>query len=339
MLKRIVLLLWLIVVISAVQAQPLEVFVTVQDNAILRAGPGQIWDRLTVLPYGTTYRAVGRTLDGDWIQIAYKGELDAEARREFTVNGVTYGWVASWLLIWSGNILELPIDGIVTIETTRSAGSLIVITPDTYVYEDEVDPSRRIPSPVTSPVRVEVTGRLGSAAAGFFWVQFKMNGKYYWTASWDVGVPYRSDDLPDASYLYPYSRLQSLLQRESRRARNLLGDIGGRWRSLDQGQPVTCNNIPDNYSYRGFTEYDLRIQPLFAPAAAALTEVRDSLNAALAAFRSVCDASVREVSAETIRTSLDEIRNAERHLTIIENWVIPFQRRDPLLGGSAPTLP
>src|SRR5690349_5826747 len=39
------------------------VYVTTQDNAALRAGPGRDWDRLAVLPFATTYRATGRTLD------------------------------------------------------------------------------------------------------------------------------------------------------------------------------------------------------------------------------------------------------------------------------------
>ncbi len=38
------------------------VYVTTQDNAALRAGPGRNWDRLAVLPFGTTYRATGRTI-------------------------------------------------------------------------------------------------------------------------------------------------------------------------------------------------------------------------------------------------------------------------------------
>ena len=81
-----------------------EVYVTTQYNAILRLGPGTDWERLTILPAGTTLKATGRTVWGDWFQVAYTGVLDEGASLEATRDGVTYGWVAYWLLIWTGDI-------------------------------------------------------------------------------------------------------------------------------------------------------------------------------------------------------------------------------------------
>ncbi len=332
MRRFIVFLCILLVLPGLAQAQDQAVYVTVQDNAALRAGPGSHWDELAVLPYGTTYRATGRTVDGDWIQIAYEGELAPEARSEFTVDGVSYGWVAAWLLVWTGNILDLPIDGVVTIPIARAAGPTIVIGPDSYVYEGVVDPSTRVPSPVSSPVTVEVTGRLGSADGGQFWLQFKLGGIYYWTGSWEVGVPYGYTQLPDAAYLYPYSRLTQQLRQNVQRAKNLLSDIGGRWRALSEGRPTTCNDIPDDFAITGFTLSDLSIVPAFVPAATGLSEAQTNLNAALAAFRQVCQNSERQVSPDVIRSALDDVATARRSLNVLEDLLVPFQRRDPVLN-------
>ncbi len=334
-MKHFFILLLLLALVHTVYAQEQPaVYVTVQDNAALRAGPGTRWAQLASLPYGTTYRAVGRTGDGDWIQVAYEGELEAGARAEFTVNGVTYGWVASWLLVWTGNILELPVDGVVAVPIARAAGPTIVIGPDSYVYDGLIDPSTRVPSPASSPVTVEVTGRLGSAEGGYFWLQFKMGGKYYWTGSWAVGVPRGYSQVPDAAYLYPYSRLNLLLDQNLRRAGTVLGDIGGRWQALSEGRPATCNDIPEDFALVGFSPSDLNIVPVFAPTAVGLAEAQAGINAALAQFRQVCLDADRQVSPDVIQSALVHVEFAQRNLTVLQNLRVPFQRRDPILGNS-----
>lgn len=327
------ILLCLLLVPLAVSAQSVDVYVTTQDNSALRAGPGTIWERLAVLDFGTTYHAIGRTIDGDWIQIAYEGDLEPGARTDFTRDGITYGWVASRLLIWTGNILELPIDGVVSVPIARAAGPTIVIGPDTYVYEGVIDPSTRVPSPVSSPATVEVTGRLGAQEAGYFWLQFKISGKFYWTGSWEVGVPRGYIQLPDASYLFPYSRLSALLLRNVRQANTTLGDIGGRWRALDTGRPTTCNDIPDDLELIGFNDSDLNIEPEFAPVAIGLIEAQNNINDALDQFRSACADSNRQLSAGVINTALISVESAQRNLTLLSNLIIPYQRRDPILGN------
>lgn len=332
MRKTCLLLLIFLILGHTVTAQPGTVYVTVQDNAALRAGPGTRWEQLATLPFGTTYRAIGRTIDGDWIQVAYSGELRPDARTDFTIDGVTYGWVASWLLLWTGNVLELPVDGIVTIPIARAAGPTIAIGPGTYVYEGLVDPSTRIPSPATSPVAVEVTGRLGSAENGYFWLQFKMGGKFYWTGSWAVGVPRGYSQLPDAAYLYPYSRLVLLLRLNLQRANTVLNDIGGRWQALSQGRRTTCNDIPEDFVQVGFSASDLRIAPAFAPTQLALTTAETSINAALAQFRQVCADSDRQVSPETIQAALFQVESAQQNLNILRNLLTPLQQRDPILA-------
>jgi hypothetical protein len=314
-----------------------DVYVTVQDFAALRAGPGRHWDRLAVLPAGTTYRATGRTINARWIQVAYEGPLDAGARREFTRGGITYGWVAYWLLIWSGNILELPIDGVQLVPTARAAGPLM-FPPYDYMYEDEIDPSKRVTDVERRYGLVEVTGRLGSTRSGFFGLQFKLDNRYYWTGTWATGVPAGYIQLPDASYLYPYGRLLESLRSELDRARRVLSDIGGRWRALGAGRTTTCNAIPDDYLFRGlnFRVEDLNLEPIFRPVAEAMYAGRDAINSALERFRAVCAGPTRQISPDEIRLALADIETAERYLTITALLLTPFAQRDPVLGDGGP---
>jgi hypothetical protein len=318
-----------------------EVYVTTQDYAALRAGPGRHWDRLAVLPHSVTLRATGRTVDAQWIQVAYEGPLEPGARTEFTVGTVTYGWVAYYLLTWTGDILQLPIDGIITIPIAREAGPTIVLVPGDYaVYAGDVIPAERIANPITTPVTVEVTGRLGSADGGYFWLQFKYNRQYYWIPTWVIVPPRGYRQLPDAAYLYPYGRLLTQLQTELRRASGVLDDIGGRWRALDAGRPTTCNKIPENFALRkgSFTPADLNREPLYGPTAAALESAQDSINAALQKFRDAC-AGERAIAASVVQAGLNDVREAERYLNVAQILLVPLEQQNPLLQGKEEATP
>jgi hypothetical protein len=342
MLKQIVLIvitgLYGLMIVGGVNAQIdlSEVYVTTQDNAALRAGPGQDWDRLAVLPHSTTYRATGRTIDAKWIQVAYEGSLEAGVRTDFTVDGVTYGWVAYWLLTWTGNVLELPIDGVTTVPIARAAGPIIIVGPDfENIYTGTAGPNSRVPNPILSPVRVEVTGRLGSAEAGYFWLQFKYGGEYYWVPTWEVVEPRGYRQLPDAAYLYPYGRLLIQLRTELFRAEAILNDIGGRWRALAAGQTTTCNTIPDDFALyeSSFNAYDLSLEPLYQPAVEALTNAQNSINAALEKFRQVCNRTGEDrlVNPDEINAALVDVEDAARNLTLTRTLLVPFEERDPFL--------
>jgi hypothetical protein len=345
MLKRTLLIVMLslcgLLGVGYASAQDIDltqVYVTTQDYTALRAGPGRHWDRLAVLPYGVTYRATGRTIDAQWFQIAYEGELEPGARTEFTVDGVTYGWVAYWLLTWTGNILDLPIDGVKTVPTARAAGPILTLGPDLDdIYIGDIVPSARVQNPITSYVRVEVTGRLGSADAGYFWLQFKFGGKYYWIPTWVTGVPRGYLQVPDAAYLYPYGRLLIQLRTELGRAEAIFSDIASRWGALDAGQTTTCNDIPEDFALRdsSFSPLDINREPLYQPTAEALLNAQDSINAALAKFRQVCAQpnDNRLVSPEEINAALEDIDAADRNLTIARTLLIPFEQRDPLVNG------
>ena len=82
------------------------VWVTTQDFSSLRIGPGTAFERITVLDPEVTLPAVGRTSSVSWVQVIYEGEP---------------GWIFSPLLIWSGDVISLPVDGIITTRFIRRA--------------------------------------------------------------------------------------------------------------------------------------------------------------------------------------------------------------------------
>ena len=144
--------------------------------------------------------------------------------------------------------------------------------------------------------------------------------------------------MPDAAYLYRYSRLTLFMERNLRHAGAILSDIGGRWRALSQGQPTTCNDIPDDLVLEGFSASDLNIESAFRPIAVGLTEVQAGINAALAQFRQVCQQTSRQVGFDIMQTALTHVETAERNLRVIKNLLAPFQRHDPILGNDRTTV-
>ena len=315
-----------------------EVWVTTQDNSRLRSGPGYLFDEITVLPPGTTLRATGRTVDGEWFQVAYEGDdVPADMRDDVMVDGVTYGWIAYWLLIWNGDILELPIDGIETVSYARSMRIVITITPETRYYRDGIDPSTRVTPAFTEPREVEVTGRIGSASGGYFWIQFRMDGEYFWTASWEVGIPTGYRIVPDGSYLYTYGRLLLQLREEISENDAILRSIASRWRRLDSGEQVSCNSIPRRAGIgeRNFLESDLLREPIYLAPYQALLAAIDNINEAIRRFEDVCSrtGADRFITPQEVQDALVFVEEAERNMTLAVTLLDPLGDRDPLLYG------
>lgn len=327
------------------QGRPIltDVYVTTQDFTVLRAGPSTFFDRLAVLPPETTLRATGRTVDGSWFQVAFDGELEPGADEKdyidtIRVDGVTYGWVAYWLLVWSGDILTLPIDGIHTASFARLTAPRITIYPDTYYYVDGIDPSTRVQNPVSEPVEVEVVGRVGLPTdKNFFWLQFKLGDQFYWTASWEVGTPDRYWILPDGSYIFPYGRLALQLRQELNRSGRVLNNISRRWYDLDAGYTVTCNNIPQYAALRqdSFRERDIQIEQIYISAVQATLDAIEYTNSAIRRFEDVCSRSgdQRFVTPEEVQAALADVNEASRYITLARTLLVPLEQRNPLLGG------
>jgi uncharacterized protein YraI len=88
-------------------------FVTTQDYSALRAGPGIHFERIAVVPPEITLTPIGRTANYGWYQVEYEGQR---------------GWIIYWLLVWTGDIETLPIDGIDPVPFIRIFGLPAVAT-------------------------------------------------------------------------------------------------------------------------------------------------------------------------------------------------------------------
>lgn len=290
-----------------------DVYVTIQYTANLRAGPGTNWERLAVLDYGITYRATGRTQDASWVQIAYTGDLLTDRYPEATIDGVTYGWVSTPLTFWTGNLFGLPVDGVRTVNFLRTSLVTLVIRPDEPIYTGLIGPQQRVPYPLPEIgiARVEATGWYGTPP--YIWIQFKIGPDYYWVSR--IGW---ISSLPDVGQLIAGNRLTLLTERNYNRVLSVQNNLEGQWLALANGQPISCNTLPGEYSLIAFSDNDLRIDPIYGAAGVALETAAAAVNRAADRLRSACATPDILVGADDISAALADLAEAERALNLVQ---------------------
>ena len=322
-----VLLLTLMMALLPVHAQDGEdtqtppytgIVVTTQDYSSLRTGPGGQFERLTVIDPAVDMPAIGRSADMDWVQVWYQGET---------------GWIASWLLVWYGDIISLPVDGVNPAPFVRRVGVAGITTRETPIYIRQLTPGDKIGVlPADTPV--EVTGRLGGIQ-GLYQLQIYYQGQIYWVGSWNIRIlEGREVDLLDTSYLYAYGRLVRQLDRDISRSMRTLDAIEGRWLQLQAGESVNCSYIP-GYASRDASDSDLRREPGFAPLVTALDNGIMSTNAAISAFEDACARAAEGeafLSLNDVKRALADIDTARRNLNVAYSLLAPYRVRDPVLG-------
>jgi uncharacterized protein YraI len=293
------------------------VYVTTQDFSSLRTGPGMDFDRITVLEPVTTLPAIGRTADTRWMQVVYDGQL---------------GWVAAILLVWTGDVTQLPVDGINPAPFVRRAGAIGVTTRETPIYRTQITPEDQVGT-IPAGVEVELAGRLGEQ--GFFRFQINYQGQLYWVGSWNIRVisgNFRR--LLDAAYLFPYGRLVLGLQENLAITIGSFNQIKGVWQRLDRGDQISCDPIP-TFARRTITDGDVRIESSFGPAVAALDAGITSTNAAISSFEDLCNSTDNTLTREDIDAAFLYIADAERNLLLAASLLEPLRIRNPLLNTLA----
>jgi hypothetical protein len=298
-----------------------EVYVTTQDFSSFRTGPGTAFRRLTVIPPVITLPAIGRTSDTRWVQVVYKGQR---------------GWIASILLVWSGDIIKLPVDGIESARFIRRAAALGVTIRETPIYRNQVTPEDQVGT-IPERTQVELTGRLGGSTGNYFRFQIRHQGQLYWVGSWNIRVIDGNYlRLLDLAYLFPYGRLVRQLERNLAENVGSFTQIQSVWRRLSNGDQVRCAPIPPQVR-QFITESDASKEPSFAPAVRALDSAIKSTNTAIAAFADVCGNKDPNfvLTREAIDAALKEVDNAERNLIIAGSLLEPLRRRNPLLDTGA----
>lgn len=305
------------IAVPTLSAQDTGVYVTTQDYSSLRTGPGENFERLAIVPPAITLPAIGRTVRSNWLQVVYEGQN---------------GWIWSSLLVWSGDVLTLPVDGVDPEPFIRRQLVNARFTADSPIYTNEIVASDQVGT-LPAGTEVELIGRLGSETNGMFWVQILHEGQQYWTGSWNLALlTGRYAALRDKSYLFAYGRLTLQLGSDIHNTERLLQNVEGRWLSLQSGQSVACNPI-DLAKTSQSTERDVRSEPEFAPALTALDIAIGKVNSAIAAFGDACNRTETFVTTTDIRTALDDTATARRNLNLSRSLVNALDVGNPVLGN------
>lgn len=292
---------------------PTPVYVTTQDFSSLRAGPGRAFERLNVVPPAITLPAYGRTSDTQWIQVEYEGTL---------------GWIASILLVWSGNVVELPVDGINPQPFIRRAVVLAETIRDTPYYgsfttmvagsELGIIPADTV---------VELTGRIGGR--GYLRVQASYNGQQVWIGTQNLrvieGSLFRLLNLSD---LLSYGRLLLNLNDNYMMARVGYYQIVDIWQRIEQGNQVACAPTPKLVE-RQLVATDVNREPIFEGAVIALNDAIDDINAAISAFEDAC-APGFTLTLDYVQSQLATLAEAQRSLIFVGSLIEPLFKRNPI---------
>lgn len=295
------------------EAPPTGVHVTTQDIMSLRAGPGRGFARLAVVPEVVTLPAYGRTSDTRWIQVMHEGQ---------------YGWILAQYLVWTGDMIALPVDGVTPAPFIRRAAALGFTTRETPYYRTTVTPEEFLGF-IPAGTEVELTGRVGEE--GFFRFQVRYNDQLVWVGSWDIRVTdgdYRR--LLDLAYTGPYGRLILGIERNIAQALGSYNQAASIWERLSRGERLACQQPPPRVG-REVTDTDVNSAPQFLPAVRALDSAIRSINSAISAYEDAC-ANITPLTGDLVNAQLAEIDNAERNLLLAGSLLEPLRRRNPLLG-------
>jgi uncharacterized protein YraI len=273
-----------------------SVWVTTKDFSSLRAGPGMHFERIGVVPPAVTVPVIGRTANGRWVQVEYEGQR---------------GWIVYWLLVWSGDLASAPVDG-VDLQPVIRLGVTATILENTHLFNRHF-----LPIEQTLPVGtvVEITGRQGTGL--YIWMQIRYQDEYYWVRSWEIedaaGV---YTGVFDVSYLNPYFRFRTGLDRDISEATNRLSRIEGIWARLGAGETVSCS-VPD-YATRRLSDAEVRRLSRFTPLVVALDNAIADINAAISTFGDACSSEGERLflTERDVRAALDVLNRARRNLVL-----------------------
>lgn len=316
-MNRLLLCLLIALLLAVpVQAQDVvtDVYVTTQDFSSFRSGPGRSFERLKVIDPAVTLPAVGRTADTQWVQVVHEGQR---------------GWIAATLLVWSGDIIRLPVDGIDPNPFIRRAGAVAVTTRETPIFAGPLNVFDQVGS-IPAGTSVELTGRWGGDRAGYFHFQIMHEGQLYWIGSWDVYIAdgdYRR--LLDISTMSLYGRLTSQYEESIAIAISTYSLIDNVWRRLAAGEQVSCGRIPP-YARRTISDANATVESAFAPALVALDASIAAVNRAVSLFEDLCN-STHSLTQDDIHSASVELDTAYRNLILASSLLQPLRVRNPLL--------
>jgi uncharacterized protein YraI len=157
--------LWLIPA-QDIQAQSTASFTakTIFDVNI-RATPGINSGVLAIFPSGAQGTAIGRSPGNNWIQMQYQQ---------------TTGWVAAWLVVFSGDTSLLPVTTDMQPDPITTNDPVLLFSPYNLNIRAEPNASARILGKLPFGTRVSALQRTSNSS----WVRIDYNGTQGWVAAW-----------------------------------------------------------------------------------------------------------------------------------------------------------
>jgi uncharacterized protein YraI len=320
-MKRCMVVLCLIVA-SAVGSWAQEpgntgVYLTTQFDLNLRGGPGQNWEVITTLPPGTTLPVIGRTADTQWLQVAYS-----------SVNG----WLSTRYVVWTGDVIELPVDGVGFEAYVRRVGVLAYTVRETPYYREWVDPANLL-GVLPPETQVEVIGRLGYARDQFFNVMVLFEGQHYWVGAWNLDLEAgRYTSVLDNAYRNAYTRMVRQFDADIATGLRRLSRIEELWRAIQRGEKVSCAWLPGYLDQRTTSDTDLTSIPRFHAVALTLDDAIGYTNTAIASFEDACNRDEAFVTQADARLALNNVNRARQNFNVARSLLVSLGRRDPLVG-------
>ncbi len=305
-----------------------DVFVTTQDYLKLRVGPGTLWEVITVLPPGTTLRATGRV--SSWVQVLYQPD---------GADAPVHGWLYRNLLIWTGDINSLPLDGVEPEPFARIQRSTVTLRPDMLIYHNLIfGIGDRVQEPLPCE-DVELTGHLGNGT--YNWLQFWCDGDYYWVGSYYFFSRSTNSDYVFSystsgnNFHYRYGDLIIALKNAGVTIRRRTDWIASIWDQLGRGQQVSCASPPDILQPVPISTDDLAQYPGFTVPVQALSQAMTRTNDAITLFQTACNQNNTHplVAAETVAAAQASVTEARNNLYIAQQFYYPLANRDPYAGG------
>lgn len=293
-----------------------SVYATTQFDLNFREGPGLNWDVIEIIPAAETVPVIGRTASTGWIQIVFNGQS---------------GWVSRRYVVWTGDIIQLPVDGQYFEDYVRRVWINAPTIRETPYYIDWVDPSTQVGT-FPEDTELEVVGRLGTGR--YFNVMVLYEGQFYWVGSWNLDTSdFPGNPVLNNSYRNAYTRLTTAFNSDLNTAFSRMSSIESIWVRLQIGEAVGCGTIPHQVSERTVSASDLSNYPEFLPVGIAYDNGIGQVNTAISMFEDACNRTDSFLTQEDVRVALDEVDSARRNFNVASSLLTTLRFLDPLVGG------
>lgn len=280
-------ILALLLLTSAIHAQDSTAFVlqVIADSAYIRAAPDQEAEAVSSVFENDNLVAVGRNIDGLWLEVRRPGRQD------------TVGWIYREVALFTFEVARLPITDL----TTGLTGADPVVDSGVSVLTIgeanlRTDPDREsadvgvIPVNLTLPVLERTPDRL--------WLKVNYRGTTGWIAEFltsttadiqsvTVSLEYGGVNIGAFEVIPPEVQLAQIdrLLAWIADMDGIAGQVSPYWTLLSSGETMECVPPAGNYPYYAYTPRDVAELPELRRQVRILGQAIDDLNASIESMR------------------------------------------------------